>query len=352
MNFFITKILTNPLLFVLIFIFVFIIPILIKRTRNESRKITKGILNRNSIIVDSELLIQTISILYLLIFILVGIYIMYFTAFYSESISSKIVGIVIGGGICCLIPIIIIAKIYMKIIRIKMGKFIIMVDELADKYYFNDNTTDPEKDYSSWKLYFRDYFKKYDESINILNKALGNKYKKNDKFYLVFVKGCSSPYIYPLSEYTLDENEKDKLKNIDDVEILKKPKKVVTKKKESKNENIISQKRIIKDFNNKGNLKTAIFSIFLSIFTLIFFLISLLFFKHVIASILTFLVFGLMAFMTIVKIQYMYEIIKNIKSGKFKITKDTVISLNDSVRLRDSNDIMFFKFNDYKKYLC
>ena len=88
---------------------------------------------------------------------------------------------------------------------------------------------------------------------------------------MVFVKGCSSPYIYPLSEYTLDENEKDKLKNIDDVEILKKPKKVVTKKKESKNENIISQKRIIKDFNNKGNLKTAIFSIFLSIFTLIFF---------------------------------------------------------------------------------
>ena len=53
--------------------------------------------------------------------------------------------------------------------------------------------------------------------------------------------------------------------------------------------------------------------------------------------------------MTIVKIQYMYEIIKNIKSGKFKITKDTVISLNDSVRFRDSNDIMSFKFNDYKK---
>ena len=45
----------------------------------------------------------------------------------------------------------------------------------------------------------------------------------------------------------------------------------------------------------------------------------------------------------------MYEIIKNIKSGKFKITKDTVISLNDSVRFRDSNDIMSFKFNDYKK---
>lgn len=52
--------------------------------------------------------------------------------------------------------------------------------------------------------------------------------------------------------------------------------------------------------------------------------------------------------LAIVKISYVYSILKNIKNGNIKIKKDTIKSLNNGIDFMDSNRMMSLKFENYK----
>lgn len=344
---FISYFLCSPFLFLLIFILCFALPIVIITSRRKKREKYKEFLNKKSIMLSYNIL-SKISLMWFLLFIIIlGIIVIYLISVQSGTFSSKIPGIIFGG-IMCLIPSIIILNNLKVLLRIQTGQYVIVLDELSDKYHYSDNRTN-ENDYSEWKLFFKDYFKKYNVYVPIKSLKLGNKYNIGDKFYLVFVKGNTLPYIYPLQEYTLDELEKNKLTT------LEKAKNFINIKEftlETNNINFekrtINKKILIADFNKWGHKKTVIIDIFICLFLLVFGLISIFIFKNVLAFIITVLIFIFFLFITVVKIQFVYTITKNIKCGYFEIKKDEVISLNNGVEFQDSNSVISFKFKNYK----
>ena len=121
----------------------------------------------------------------------------------------------VAGCLFMAISLLLIGVLLTNSIKILTGKYIIVVDELMDKKYYYDSDMDG-RDYSGWLLYFKKYFKKYNEYIKIYKESWDESNKKGDKFYLVFPQGGKTPYIFKCTDYKLDESEKDKLKTLEE----------------------------------------------------------------------------------------------------------------------------------------
>lgn len=338
-------VLTSPFCWLIIFLLSFVIPITITLIRRKNRK-KGGILNKNSLIIDSDVFSKISIIWFLLFFIIVGMILIYFALTKTSILSNKIIGIIFGG-IICLISTIIIINNLKEYIKIKTGNYIIVLDELSDKYYYNDtNRSADSSDLSKWQLFFKDYFKKYNLYVPLRDFGLGRKYNIGDKFYLVFLKGDNIPYIYSLKEYILDESEKNKLKTLEAAKEFINAKEFILKTNLEKKS--IGKDTLIADFKTTHK-KNAIMDVFICLFSLICCLIPIFIFKHIVASIITSIIFIFFAFSAITKIKYVHSIIKNIKLNQFKIKIDVLKSLDKLVDFKNLNQITSFRFENYKK---
>ena len=238
-------------------------------------------------------------------------------------------------------------KTYRAIIK---GQYIIVVDQVLDKHYYNDSSSfnSSDIDHSGWLLYFKDYYKKYNDFVKIKNIKEGDYLKSGDEYYLVFVKGSEGPsYAYKCDKYQLAESENDKLETIESV------KNYINKRefKLEKNNQLIriNKKRIMNDFFDKQQKFTVLVFILSWIFILVFLIILLISLKNILAFIILLILFVFWSFLTFVKVKYVIDVIRSIKKDTYKIKVDTVIKLNSNIKFSDSNSIISFKFDNYKK---
>lgn len=352
-------ILVIPNGFILIFVLCFLIPNIQKNRRREQREVEKALLDKKNIIFESEAARDLLILIpfSLVFFTFGGLMICSFIHTGVDTSSSVVT--LIFGIILCFIPTIIILNKLIIIIKILKGKYVIVIDELKYIYYNSDYDYDSESNYSdrsAWYLYFKDFFKAYDKRVLVNNYRDGNKYRKGNKFYLVFLKGSKEPYIFSFKEYTLPPEAKDKLKNLDEIKDYINIKKINLK---SNNDNIIINKsQIKKDFNRLGHKKTAIFFTLISISMLILIstilvliaknLISISF-EYIIALIIMPLMLIFDIFMSFIKIKYVCQIYSNIRKGNIKIIEDEVIALNRNISYVYSNKMISFKFKNYNK---
>ena len=334
------------IVFFAIFILSFFIPITITIARNKKKD---KILDKYSIFLDSGISKRVFAIFAMLLFFAIGLIIIYLSSREYNLDKNKSVTGMVFSLFFIIPPIIFIINTLKESIKILTGKYVIVVDELMDKYYYNDHSSADQTDHSCWCLYFKDYFKKYNAKVKIESLKRGNSAKEGDKFYLVFIKGCKSPYIYECKKYTLEESEKDKLKKLDEAKSYINIKEFVLEKIVQNEKIVINKSTIKKDFTKAGHRKTAIIYIFLCIFLMIFLSMCILEFKNLLATIILLLATVFWIFMTIIKIKYVFKIYSNINKGNFKIKEDEVISLNNRIQYSDSNHVINFKFKNYKK---
>lgn len=137
--------------------------------QKKKRKVKKDILNKKTIMVDSGIYYNVGLNLFLLIFFTIGLILIYLAIKYAENNFTMIFGIIFGIAMC-LIPIIISLNIIKTAIIVRNNKYVIILDELMDKYYYNDRAFSGENvDRSGWRL----YFKAYDTNNIILDKGRG-----------------------------------------------------------------------------------------------------------------------------------------------------------------------------------
>jgi len=72
------------------------------------------------------------------------------------------------GSVFIIVPLVFIFNTLRKTLTILTGKYVIVIDELADKWYYNDSSSGVHTDRSGWWLYFKDYFRIYNDPIKTL----------------------------------------------------------------------------------------------------------------------------------------------------------------------------------------
>lgn len=357
----IIMLITSPFMFFMVFLS-FIIAIVFTLNRRNKRKVKRDILDIKTMLMESDVTLRVPLITFGLVFIIFGLVVIYAGLKTTDILGNKITACIFGG-IMIIVPILIITNSFKQRMKIKMGKYIITIDTLLDKYYYNDHNSNPDSvDHSRWQLYFKDFYKKYNKYVILKDLRYGDKINIGEQFYLVFISGSSQPNIYSLNEYTLSDNEKSKLIKLEDAKDFIKLKefKIENEIKEEKiidqkEKIIINKKKIENDFFDKKEKQTLLFSICSTLFCLLFLIMVLLNILDfpistlIISVILISIMLLFFLFMTIVKIKYLFSVVKNIKKNNFKVKKDKVISLNNLVQFKDSNHIISFKFNDYKK---
>ena len=334
---------------VIIAVLFFIIPVIVNLFRRLKMENSITTLNKYSIIFNSRMFFRICLISLLVFFFVTGIFLIFVAQTTTKIVLNKVIGFIFGGAFC-VISIILITKILKEFVKVINSQYVIVIDELSDKYYYKEWLVSRDSiDHSRWQLYFKDYFKKYNKYIGIKDSAKGIDYNIGDKFYLVFIKGNNYPYIFPLKKFILADSEKVKLKSLDEAKDFIKLKEFVSENINLKEKIIINKERIKKDFANQGHLRTAIIEIIISIFLVGFMLMSIFCFKNLIATIVITSMMTLFVFLTVVKLKYVIEINRNINNGNIKVKQDEVISLNNSIEYRDSNEMISFKFKDYQK---
>lgn len=331
-------------LLIVIFLISFVLPFYISRKRKIKNE---KILNRKSIMIDSLELNRLCFIPFLLLFIIVGLFIIY-AAIKVGSNTNIVVGIIFGLFLI-IIPLIIMINIMKDIIKVISGKYVIISDILADQRVIDDRYNER----NLYQLYFKDYFTKYNKYVQVQSTEFHNS-KVGDEFYLVFLKNCNTPYAFNKKNYTLDDKELDKIIDINSLKNFNSDIKEFILESPSLDNIEINKKKIIKDFFNKDQRKTVIVFILICIFLLIFLLSTIFVFglneiTNWIALIISSLAFVFFCFLTFIKIKYVYTIIKNIKNNKYEIKNDIVKSINERVDFSDSNYMMSFRFENYKK---
>ena len=327
----------------------FIIPMVRSLIKRKKRKIKRDVLDKETIMIDSGIYDNVGLNLFHLIFFIVGLIVIYAAINTAEN-NSTMIGGTIFGIIICIYPIIAIFKSIKTAIIVKNSKYVIVLDELMDKYYYHDHSYNGEDvDHSGWQLYFKEFFKKYDKYIKFGDLKEGNKYKIGDKFYLVFVKWQSIPYMFAANEYTLAQSEKDKLKTIDEVKDYIKLEEFILEKEISNKKIIINKKRIIKDFFDKSQKQTVVFLTLATLFLLFLGVNICINYFNLGAVITIVLAFLCLLIFTIIKIKYLVQIITNVKKDKYEIKEDEIVSLNNGIQYSDSNKMISFKFKNYKK---
>ena len=337
------------IIMLIIVVLCFIIPMIYTLTKRKKRKVKRDILDKRTIMIDSGISSKIGLILFHLVFFAFGLIIIYVATNTAENLSTMIFGIIFGMAMC-LIPIFISMKAIKNAIKVLNGKYIIILDELKDKYYYEDRSYNGDNiDHSGWRLYFKDYFKTYDKYVIFEDLKEGGNYKIGDKFYLVFLKGSNYPYMFAADEYNLAPSEKEKLKTIDETAEYIKLEKFVLET-ETQNQNVvINKKKIIKGFFDKSQKQTIIFSVFATLFALLFGIVIYKWYFNLIGLIVILFMFICFLLISIVKIKYLFGIINNIKNDNYTIKEDEVISLNNGMQYRDSNKMISFKFKNYKK---
>lgn len=333
------------IIWLIIVVLCFIIPMIYTLTKRKKRKVKRDILDKRTIMVDSGISSNIGLILFHLVFLVLGLIIIYAATNTAENLSTMIFCIIFGIA-TCLIPIFIIMKTIKTALKILNGKYIIILDELKDKYYYEDHSYNGDDiDHSGWLLYFKDYFKTYDNYVKFKDLKEGGNYKIGDKFYLVFLKESNYPYIFAADEYNLAPSEKEKLKTIDEAAEYIKLEKFVLKKEILNERIIINKKRIIEDFCKN---KSIIPDILIPIGILLFGIITYISFSQLIPLIIILVIFLFFLIMGIYSVKYRLGIVKNIKNNNYKIKEDEVVSLNNRLSYSDSNKMISFKFKNYK----
>lgn len=337
------------IIMLIIVVLCFIIPMIYTLTKRKKRKEKRDILDKPTIMIDSGISSNVVLILFHLVFFIFGLIIIYAATNTVENLSTMIFGIIFGITMC-LIPVFISMKAIKTTIKVLNGKYIIILDELKDKYYYEDRSYNGDNiDDSGWRLYFKDYFKNYDKYVKFKDLKEGGNYKIGDKFYLVFLKGSNYPYMFAADKYNLAPSEKEKLKTIDEVAEYTKLEKFILET-ETQNQNVIlNKKKIIKDFFDKSQKQTIIFFVFAALFALLFGIVIYKWYFNLIGLIVILFMFICFLLMSIVKIKYLFVIINNIKNDNYIISEDEVVSLNNEMRYSDSNKMISFKFKNYKK---
>ena len=285
--------------------------------------------------------------LILLVFFIIGLIVIYATS-KSENTFNMIFGIILGL-VVCIIAIIVIFKTIKMVINVLNRNYIIIEDELMDKHYYNDHSMGDETNNSCWQLYFKNFFKTYNQFIRYQDLREGNNYKIGDKFYLVFVKGVKLPYMFAAKEYNLAQSEKDKLKTIEEAKEYINLKEFVLETEAHSEKKIINSKKIINDFFDKRQKQTVLFLVAGTLGLLAFGIIIYISNPILIALIMILFAFAILLMLSIVKIKYLLTVINNIKNNNYKIKEDEVVSLNNGIRYSDSNEVISFKFKNYKK---
>lgn len=72
-------------------------------------------------------------------------------------------------------------------------------------------------------------------------------------------------------------------------------------------------------------------------------------FKDIIVSVVLLIITCFWIFLTFLKVKYVYNIYRNIKKGNYKIKEDVIVSLDNGLEYKDSNKLISFKFQNYKK---
>lgn len=333
------------IIWLIIVVLCFIIPMIYTLTKRKKRKVKRDILDKRTIMIDSGISSNIGLILFHLVFLVFGLIIIYVATNTAENLSTMIFGIIFGIAMC-LIPIFISMKTIKTALKILNGKYVIVLDELKDKYYYQDRSYNGDNiDNSGWHLYFKDYFKTYDNYVKFKDLKEGGNYKIGDKFYLVFLKESNYPYIFAADEYNLAPSEKEKLKTIDEVAEYIKLEKFVLKKEIHNERIIINKKRIIEDFCKN---KSIIPDILIPIGILLFGIITYISFLQLILLIIILVIFLFFLIMGIYSVKYRLGIVKNIKNNNYKIKEDEVVSLNNRLSYSDSNKMISFKFKNYK----
>lgn len=323
----------------------FVVPNVYSLIRKKKRKIKSDILDKYTIMNSSENV--GLSLFHIIVFI-IGLFVIYIAINITENNSAMRDGIIFGI-IICLYSMIIIFKPIKAATIIKKGEYVIILDELMDKYYYNAHAFSGEIDSSGWQLYFKDFFKKYNKYIYFRYLKEGNEYKIGDKFYLVFMRQRKIPLIFPANEYTLAQSEKDKLKTINEVDNYIKLEKFILKEENNNKKSTINRERIVDDFFDKHQKLTVLFNSLAIFFILLSGILVYKFYFNLGGLLVISLVFVCFLLMSIVKIKYLLTIINNIKKGNYKIEEDVVVSLNSNLQFRNSNEMISFKFENYNK---
>ena len=157
----------------------------------------------------------------------------------------------------CIIVIPIVRVVILSIndnVKTLHSKYVIVIDELKDKYCVTQRDSDGN-DISYWKLYFNNYFQKYNDYVST-NYTRGKDYKIGEQFYLVFFKGSKSPYIFSLKNYTLPDSEKDNLRSLDKAKDFINLKGFVLESNEERV--VINKKRLKKEFKSHTKQQSLI----------------------------------------------------------------------------------------------
>ncbi len=326
-------------IFSIAFCLFFIIPML-KNQKNKTNNKNLKELDSNTIISESNIIYGMSSFVFLFIFMLVGIII-----FYLGIILNNILVSIIFGGLFIFIPLLILINVYIRYYNVSKNKYVIIEDILEDmEMIVNHSSSDSVDTRDYYYLYFKNYFSKYNKRVRVKQKVYNNA-KKGDAFYLVFINNIV--YAFNKKDYILSDTNRTL-----DIKLLKNHYNIKDFKLDE-NHNIykINKKMIINDFFDNSQKKTIIFCLLIDLFLIgVGVMLCFNFIKfNWLALVLILIAFIFFLFLTIIKIKYLSGVIRNIKKDNFCIKTDKVVSINNGVPFRDSNEIISFKFNNYKK---
>ncbi len=327
-------------------VFGFILPMSYSIAKRGRKKTQQAVLNQRTILIDSGVVNKIFFVLFFSVFVIVGIIMIYIIINQGKTLSNILVSIFVGLCLCGF-PLWMCFDIIKTTIKILTKQYVIVTDKLLDIYYYHNASNDDSADLSGWRLYFQDFFKVYNRDVTIHNIDKISKYQKGDVFYLVFVSGKQKPYVFPSNEYILDPSERDKLKTLEEAKEYIKLKKFNLKAEVYNGKKVINPNTIIHDFFSKDEKITLLFFSICSIFLLIV-CIGISFF-NLVASMVVLFMFICIVCITIVKIKYLYSIIRKIKRSQYEIKIDEVISVNENLQYSDSNQITSIQFKNYDK---
>ena len=297
----------------------------------------KFILTPRTIASESGVTYQLPIIIFLCIFLLSGILIIFFGVSVAISSTNELFSI-ICGSVFILVPLFIIVDILKKNMQILTGNYVVLKDVLKDKDFQTSGGDDKDEYYY---FYFENYFKRFNKNV-LVKLSTYQEASIGDEFYLIFTK--KSVYVFNTRDYEFRDFSKFiHFEELDDY--------LNEKEFESeKNTEMIhiNIKRIINDFLDDEQRKTCIIFFLTSLFVLAIVVGVIMLDVSLVGNVIVILFATVWIFLAAVKIKYVIEIVWNIKKGNFKIKRDRVVSLNNNIDYKDSNEMISFKFENYK----
>ena len=322
-----------PTIFFACFLIAFLIPILSKRKHNSQKEI---IINKKTIITNSISITRLCVIPFLFVFGFIGIIMCFFV---TSDILANLITAKIFGAVLILIPLIFTFNTLKTIYKIINGKYVILVDTLEEKEIVYDRD-----DGNDYYLYFKDYFKTYNQKVYTTSSIYRSSRKKSE-FYLLFLYKDNDPIVFNKKKYILRDIDKQKIIKMEELKNYCDIKEFSYDDENQATLTEVNPKQIIKDFYNKEQKKTIALNIFICLFIIALIITGILWnYMFAIVGLIFLAFFG---FMTIIKIHYICSTINKIKRNEYKIKEDVVTSLNERISFSESNDMISFRFENY-----